>query len=45
MAEAGIVIVMDICKHLGKVKQASTSRSNMDKKLKEAMHAVRWTAC
>jgi len=42
MAEkSGRVIVTDICKHLGKAKQALTSRSNTDKTLKEeAMHAV-----
>jgi len=39
--EAGSVLVTDICHHRSKVKQSLTSRSNMDKMLKEdAMHAV-----
>ena len=33
--EAGSEIVTLICEHLSKVKQALTSRSNMDKVLKE----------
>ena len=40
--EAGSELVVLICDHLSKVKQALILRSNMDKVLKEeAMHAVR----